>query len=192
MKQILFFFVFIFLIGCAEEHSHDNGADSLAQSDSLPLAFTHPDSVAARKDSVTLTADTVVPVDNKIHASFRFYYTTSYCGGARPTEEIIQENAMPRLLTNSKVKLKNHHTDIVYTCVIGSDGEANVDLEEGKYDVYFTKEINPALPTGYDPKCSLWQNKSLFTVKVTNDGKTREVTLHFECNPCDENMKRRP
>lgn len=191
MKQILFYSVFIFLFGCAEEQPHDNNSvDSSSHVESLTSPIAHSDSVAARKDSAA--QDTIIPVDNRIHASFRFYYTTSYCGGARPTEEIIQENAMPRLLTTSTVKLKNHHTGVVYTCKIGKDGEATIDLEEGKYDVYLTREINPALPTGYDPKCSLWQNKSLFTVKVSNDGKTREVTLHFECNPCDENMKRRP
>lgn len=190
MKRILFASVLIFFTACAEEQSHDVSADSVKQNDSVDRVITHPDSVAARKDSVI--QDTVGLMDNKFNSSFIFYYTTSYCGGARPTEEIIQQNQMPRLLTNSTLKLKNHHSGVVFTCITDKNGAAAVDLEEGKYDVYLTKEINPALPTGFDAKCSLWLNKSLYTVKVTDDGKTREVTVHFECNPCDENMKRRP
>lgn len=188
-KQISILSVFIFLISCANDSTQDTPVDSQSVWDSIqaPLKV---DSPLAKIDSSAL--DTTAPVINTFKAKFKAWYTTSYCGGAKPTEEIVQQHAALRLLTNSNLKLKNHFTGMVFTCSTNASGEAEVALEEGKYDVYLTPNINSSLNTGFDAKCNLWLDKSLFTVKVSNNGKVQDITIHFECNPCDVNMKKRP
>lgn len=198
MKKLIFLFVTSCLVGCSEESGSKPDVDSARSADSIAAVHsngTNANDSAAQLvviDSVARRSDTAAQPDNKFRAAFRFYYTTSYCGGAPPTEEIIQQNEILRLLTNSTLKFKNHHTGFVYTIRTSPDAEGTIELEEGKYDVYLTRDINPGLPTGFDPKCSQWLDKLMFTVKAVNDGKMRDIIIHFECNPCDLGMKMRP
>lgn len=147
--------------------------------------------VPSPQDTVAKVIDTVV-AEPTYKTSFRVLYTSSYCGGARPSEEMLAEYATPKLLSVSWVKFRNHHTGKEYVLQTNADGIAEAEMEEGKYDVFLTKDINPKLSTGFDPKCKLWTDQLLLTVKVSSSGKAQDVNIHFICNPCDENMKRRP
>ena len=191
MKQYLFAALFFAFTGCADDTSADRTADSAADSSKQArdtVAVTD-DSAAAKSSALQ---DTLTPQLNTIKKKFRVYFTTSYCGGAKPTDEIISHHQTQRLLTSSNLKLKEHFSGRAYTLSTNASGEGEAELEPGKYDVYLTQNINASLNTGFDAKCSLWINKSLFTVKVSDDGTTQDVTVHFECNPCDENSKKRP
>lgn len=160
--------------------------------DSLPSDMPRVDTVSVLpKDTVAKTADTI-PAEPVYKSSFKIQFTRSYCGGARPTEQILDNYRTPIPLGASTLKFRNHFTGKEYFLHTGADGVASADMEEGKYDVFFTKDIDESLPTGFDPECNLWQNELLFTVKVTSSGKMQDVTVHFVCNPCDETIKRRP
>jgi hypothetical protein len=183
MKQL---FAIVFFVACACACNEEPKA---AQTDSVSLPVAATDSV---KDTVARIAanapDTVViPVDSTHTVELTIYYTRNYCGGARPSDEMLAELATPRLLTKSTLRLKNHFSGKEYTCKTNSDGKASLTLEAGKYDVYLTKDINSALNTGFYPDCKKWQEKSLFTIKVTPDRKSFSATINFECNPCNPN-----
>lgn len=184
MKQ-----VFILALLCVWMFSCNESAGT--QTDSVRVTDTPIiDTIPSVKTDTVAKKDTVVPADPTYRATFHTYFTSTYCGGARPSQEILADKATPKALSFSWIKFKNHFTGKEYVLQTNSEGIASGEMEEGKYDVFFTKDINPALGTGFDPKCKLWTDQLLLTVKVGTGGKSQDVTLHFLCNPCDENMKR--
>lgn len=189
MKHLLYFALFFLLAGCAGESAHTDQETSDSSAKVAPAADTPAGTVS---DTAPATVTVIDTSDPRFTARLGFTFTASYCGGARPTEEIIADKNTARPLRNSTLLLKNHFNGKTYSCTTNDDGVGQVSITEGKYDVYLTTDINPGLGTGFDGKCALWRNKVMYTVKLTDDGKLRSVPIHFECNPCDENMKRRP
>lgn len=191
MKYCFYALMLIVFAGCGSpdsENKQDSTSylDSIAYADSLisiPILPTGSDTIVTPVDTV--------PAEPKVDAAFRVMYTSNSCGGARPTQEIVEQYGTPTALASSTIRFKNHHTGKEYLLKTDSKGEASADMEEGKYDVFFTKDINPNLPhTGFDPKCSLWISQQLLTVKVTADGKKQDVNVHFICNPCNDDKMR--
>jgi hypothetical protein len=191
MKYNFYVLLLVAFAGCGNPDA-DLMRDSTAIADSTALidslARIPVDSVMA--DTVAKKIDTVA-AEPTYRADFRVLYTYSYCGGARPTEEITTEHNTPKPLTLSTLKFKNHHTGKEYFLKTDAAGKTSGEMEEGKYDVFFTKDINTGIATGFDAKCSTWMNQLLLTIKVTAAGKMQDVNVHFVCNPCDEQSKMR-
>jgi hypothetical protein len=194
MQQWLLVSALAFAIGCSSDVTDNvrytdslRAADSIRKMDSALQADFDSVSGITQVDSVP--ADTT-PVEPTYPAKFRIQYTSSYCGGARPTEEIVAEKQKLRPLTSSSIKFRNHFTGKEYVVKTNTDAIGEAQMEEGKYDVFLTKDINTGLGTGFDPKCKLWQDQLLLTVKVNSSGSMQDVNIHFICNPCNENMKR--
>jgi hypothetical protein len=193
MKHLVYFTLFLLLAGCAGESAHTDHDTVVSSGKDSPAGDTVTATApATATGTTTVSVPDTVPPDPLFTARLEFTFTSAYCGGARPTEEIIADKATARPLRNSTLLLKNHFNGKTYTCTTNDDGVCQTGITEGKYDVYLTTDINPKLGTGFDGKCSLWRNKVMYTVKITDDGKSRLVPVHFECNPCDDNMKRRP
>lgn len=195
MKYLLYVALFVCFTACAT----DDADQRANENDSSNFHDPHDETGPRKADSIRLAdsikiADSISAataiVDSTFSATFRFFYTRAYCGGARPSDEIINSLNTPKLLTNSTLMLVNHFTGTQYKCVLGSDGKSAVQMTEGKYDIFLTSEVNTE--TGFDPKCSLWTKQLLQTIKVTDNGKMQDITIHFVCNPCDEKMKMRP
>ncbi len=144
-------------------------------------------------DEATMRIDSVAEDTTSAAAKYRVtltvYYTTSYCGGARPSQDIVAGHEAPRLFASSSLRLKNHHTGKEYWIKTSSGGTANYEFEEGKYDVFLTEDIRPSLNTGFDPDCAIWKQQLLVTVKIGPNSKAQDVNIHFVCNPCDDDMK---
>lgn len=198
MKQLTLVSAFFLLLGCGSgEREHTESGDSLSDriiysdADSTRVQDSIVQAEATKVISDSLVPDSVA-TEPTYRAYFAVWYTYAYCGGARPTEEMEAEHQKLQPLTSSTLKFKNHHTGKEYFLKTSPRGEAVADMEEGKYDVFFTKDINSGIETGFDPKCSAWLNQLLLTVKVTARGKMQDVNVHFVCNPCDEQMKKRP
>lgn len=150
------------------------------------------DSLVPLLSAVVANTDTT-PADPTYHAEFKVLYTAGFCGsGVQPTAEMIAEKAKPKPLTASTLKFKNHFSGKEYFIETNAEGIGAAEMEEGKYDVFLTKDINSKLPTGFDATCSRWLDQLLLTVKVTAAGKMQDVTIHFICNPCNPSLSVRP
>src|ERR1700752_4052938 len=77
-------------------------------------------------------------------------YTNSYCGGERPTNEIINKYKTSNKLSNFKIKLLNKNP---FTFITDSLGCIITKLRPGKYRIFLTEENNKKLFTNYDPTC---------------------------------------
>lgn len=185
MKQVFILALFsVWMVSCGE-------TEKPLKADTDSTAGKPVDTIVPVLSDMVAKKDTT-PVEPVYHAEFRVLFTSTYCGGARPTEEILAEKATPKPLSASTLKLRNHFTGKEYLIKTNADGVGSAELEEGKYDVFLTKDINSTLGTGFDPKCALWLDQSMLTVKVLAAGKMQDVKIHFVCNPCDESIKYRP
>ena len=185
MKQVFILALFsVWVFSCGETKQP-------AKADSDSTAGKLIDTIVPVLSDMIAKKDTT-PAEPVYHAEFRVLFTSTYCGGARPTEEILAEKATPKLLYTSTLKFRNHFTGKEYFIKTNADGIGSAEMEEGKFDVFLTKDINSGLATGFDSKCSQWLDQSLLTVKVLAGGKMQDVNIHFVCNPCDEKMKQRP
>ena len=125
----------------------------------------------------------------------KIQYTSDYCGGAAPPEELINNLRKPKPFTGKMFihqDLQRNDDGIEVTFV---EGVAKISgLVEGDYYLYKEAKVN--MDSFYrnvvvdmpmvDPNCLYaWQNTTL--AKFSVDKKTKSVsdTLNFECNPCE-------
>jgi hypothetical protein len=193
MKHLIVISALFLMFGCSSDQANDSQAriaDSMRRADdSVRNAVDFKADSTRASDSVAraqAALDSAASVEPTFPAEFRVLYIYAYCGGARPTEEMEAQHNTPQLLTSSTLKFKNHHTGKEYFLKTDAKGKISSDMEEGKYDVFFTKDINLSLATGFDPNCTLWTNQLLLTVKVTANGKMQDVNVEFVCNPCED------
>ena len=185
MKKIFTLILASALFCASGENSETVTGDSLIGEVVKDPAIDSTDIVVAVKDSVQT-------VDSAIAVELTLWFTHAYCGGARPSEEMTKEYQKLSLLSESTVILRNHYLLKEYECTTNASGIAKLRLEAGKYDIYLTRKINPNLPTGFDPECKVWREKSMGTIKVMEGRNSLSATIHFECNPCDLSVRTRP
>jgi hypothetical protein len=120
------------------------------------------------------------------HVKVFVSYTNSYCGGARPTNEILAKYNTPAKLSNFKIKLAGKKTSVVVTDTAGCFTHK---LKPGKYFIYLTEETNKNLYTNYNPSCAKML-KAQYGELIIERGKSRyEISLYFPCNPCEPRDK---
>lgn len=115
-----------------------------------------------------------------------FSYTNSYCGGARPTDEIINKYKTPNKLSNFKIKLLNKKP---ITFTTDSLGRIIAKLRPGKYRIFLTEENNKKLFTNYDPTCVKMLKPPYGELLIEPGKNNYKINLHFPCNPCQPNNK---
>ena len=113
-------------------------------------------------------------------------YTNSYCGGARPTEEILAKYNTPRKLAKFKIKLVGQKTEIVTTDSIGYFIKK---LKLGKYSIFLTEEKSTNTATNYDPGCSKMLSLMYGELQIQKKKTNYVVNLYFPCNPCQLHNK---
>jgi len=124
----------------------------------------------------------------------RLTYKEPYCGGARPTPEILEELAKPRpyagktlIFVNQKNKVDSVKTD--------NEGTFSYQVKPGKYRVYEAWRFYRKTPDGtnhsnYDKEClkKEW-SKALYEIVVDgkNIKKTELCSISVQCpwnQPC--------
>lgn len=112
-------------------------------------------------------------------------YTNRYCGGARPSEEMLAEYATPHNLTSTTIYLKRKKGGkVIYKIVADKDGKFKKCIKPGKYFLYMSKYYNKELHLNFNPKCDkAWT--SYGEVEILNHAKKLYLlNLDFGCDPC--------
>lgn len=116
-------------------------------------------------------------------------YTESYCGGARPPEELLKQYATPKPFASGTLRFKHTETGTEYTVITDEHGHYEAELPAGNY------VIHPALrqtdqggySPDYDPNCARWRELELhrFDNVKESEEKLVDFTVHFPCDPCE-------
>jgi|GEM_PF-2975982 len=188
-KRLVVFFglLIVSFNACTPDENHadeKNIVDSV--SDSAQKQITVPE------DTVALPANSDSIIEPGFAAQLVVLFTHDYCGGARPSEEIMAHYTTPTPLSNSKLQFIETTSRKEFLCATDSKGKCTVRVEPGKYDVYLTKSISQELETGFSPNCKAWFKRKMADVLISPGMTKYTVEINFVCNPCDEGINRRP
>ena len=113
-------------------------------------------------------------------------FINSYCGGARPTPEMVAEYSIPKPLTNSTICLiPTGSKSKKAICVkLDAKGEANVSLSASTYAVKMSKKFNKSLGLNYDSSCNEMLKRVWENIEIKADQNSISFSLSFNCNPC--------
>lgn len=127
--------------------------------------------------------------------SIKFSFTVPYCGGARPSQEILAEAEKPKPYANKTVIVVLLQTGKADSAKTNPEGVLKLKLKKGDYKLYepwryYKSNQNGEPMAGFDKDClkSEWE-KQTFDAEVTRKGvKVTEVNpIVRECGwrqPC--------
>lgn len=130
-----------------------------------------------------------LPIENII---VKALYNTSYCGGAKPPEEILAKHREQRILKNSEIKLIMRPSN--YELKIRTDKNGLFDLifdNNSDFEYYLTNNID-LLTVNINTNCDALLKRKFGTFKMTSPKDTISILFHLPCDPCDPYSKMRP
>jgi hypothetical protein len=111
------------------------------------------------------------------------YCTLPYCGGARPSEEIVEGKKKSILLTNTTLKLRNKTAE--YIVITNDKGIFRSGIPAGQYDVYLTEQTNKKIYNVSPETCEDCLTKPMANV-IIRKGQQASFVVHFNCGPNDK------
>ncbi|MBK5286140.1 MAG: hypothetical protein JJE25_12130 [Bacteroidia bacterium] len=116
----------------------------------------------------------------------KLIFKQSYCGGARPSEEMLAYYDSLRPLSNTTIYLSRKiGGKNIYKLV--SDGKGNFKkcARAGKYFIYMSKDYDQSVLSNFNPDCAKWMKSNFGELEIIDGGKKLyNITLHFGCDPC--------
>lgn len=201
MKKILLPALFSLLMLSCSDSANNTNADS-AKTDSVN---TQKDTVVNAdsfmpKDSVPMTDTSSKTSGNTSdnssgdHSNARssngqlingnVFFSYSYCGGAKPTEEILKQYQKLQPLYTSEIHLTTREKSITITT--DKSGVFTANIPDGTYDIYLVKV--PARIFDISSKnCATCTTKAIG--KVTFPNKMKQISFTF---PCGDSDNKRP
>ncbi|HEU4718517.1 MAG TPA: hypothetical protein VFU15_11810 [Bacteroidia bacterium] len=170
------------------------GSDTSSSSQQSPVAGTdagNTKDTAVIPDTVQVTE--IPKFDSVVDVGFTFLFTRAYCGGAAPPKEVLDKLNTPQALSLSTLILENKKTGNKIEVTTDANGKTEMNIPAGRYILRFSDKINPALPTGFNPKCETWLKMKVTEMNIVPSGHVdKTVSITFECDPCDASAKMRP
>ena len=114
-------------------------------------------------------------------------FTSSYCQGMRPSEELLDSISQLRPFRNGKLILISNDGKRKEV-QLDSQGESKVNLIKGSYQVFHSDKLkeypNDVIGVNYS-KCSTWKKTPDFIFELSKDNQIIENKLHQSCSPCE-------
>ena len=122
-------------------------------------------------------------------------HTRTYCGGAAPSEDMIDNMKKAIPFANHKFVIKKSTTDANATTILkefstDEKGNFSVSLLKGSYVVFIqekTQDYEKGMMAqfGRSENCKKWKNTADFTLNVGKKIKTVQTfNMHLTCNGC--------
>ena len=116
----------------------------------------------------------------------KLLFNQSYCGGARPTDEMVARLDSLRLLPNTTVCLaRKQGGKFIYKLTSDANGNFKRKIRAGKYFIYMSKLYDHDVLSMFNPNCAKWMKYIFGEVEIIDGGKKLyNIPLHFGCDPC--------
>lgn len=121
--------------------------------------------------------------------------TYAYCGGTKPTEEILNKLTTPRPFPNKtfyirRGKQNNIHTKVLKKITSDSAGNFSVKLPKGTYSILLEEQVNIKSANDYlgknqsisDSCFQAWWRKPYYLLKVTKNNNPLYFIFHHRCH----------
>ena len=121
---------------------------------------------------------------NNIQGTLKF--NQRYCGGARPSEELLAMFDSIRPLPNTMVYLaRKKGGKFIYKLFTDKNGNFHKRIRAGKYFVYMSKQYDHEVLFDFNSHCGKWMKHAFAEVEIINgENKTYSLLLRFGCDPC--------
>ena len=115
------------------------------------------------------------------------FFTNSYCGGIKPSAEILEALKKEHSLVNSTILFQNVN-DKSKSIKIATDDNGNFisPLEAGTYNYFMTQLYSKTMGCAFNSACDIWLKRSFGQITIL-EGKTEgyKIVFNFGCNPCE-------
>lgn len=181
MKYLLHILFFALIFACSNTEKSVSVKES-ATSEMEPAMDSTSEQVATEE----MVKDTLQYINGAA------FFNTSYCNGARPSNEILEQHRRERNLVNSTIKLKNVKTGKEIEVKTDAKGAFKIPLEsESEFEYYLTKQSDPSL--GFiNIKCDAVFERKYGTFKMSDISDSLHLLFHLTCDPCDPYSRMRP
>lgn len=117
----------------------------------------------------------------------QFVYYHPYCGGVKPTDEMLESYQKERPLSNTKLLIYYDDKKISRTST-DSAGCVNLEARRNVFFVFLDSAyLCPHLPA---PSCKEYYRTPI--ALLNNSVKNYKIALRFACNPCEPFNGKRP
>lgn len=151
------------------------------------------------KKEDSLTSEIKKEEYSKKKINIQVYYTSSYCGGAPPNEEILADMNKKRWYQNSRIRIFSNTNDLlVYSTQTNNEGIASIELPYDSYSVLLDTTCDEQMSHLYNVKCKAITDKTWKKFSISENGLNGPdpellwVVIDFPCDPCDPSIKMRP
>ena len=123
----------------------------------------------------------------KFNVSGHVIFTNSYCGGARPSDEMLESYETEYPLTNSTILLKQaEQKGKSIKITTDKKGNFQANLNPGTYDYFMTEKYSKNMGASFSSSCDVWLKRCFGQIKITEKkGKGYKLFFGFGCNPCE-------
>ncbi|MBN2891455.1 MAG: hypothetical protein JXL97_06295 [Bacteroidales bacterium] len=151
--------------------------------------------VSCSSNKTVNQAKTTNKEGNKISVTGVANYNSTYCGGARPTEEVLEKYNRLRPMKNTTIKFVNTDNSKKEKTKTDENGNFSVNLSAGNWEYYLSEDFydsnNEDVLLEIQKKCDELYNVPYGTIEIFSDT-TVNLIYHLPCNPCDPNINMRP
>ncbi len=136
----------------------------------------------------TERVDTLVQPDLTVAAEIKITWSGSYCNGAYPPDELLEEIRQPRPLNEVKVILRGSED---YSYTTNSRGRIFATILPGDYTLLLDPENDPD-KAPYNVTCEKYYDRSWGDIRIDTNRTSYKIHLEFPCDLCDQTIKMRP
>jgi len=127
--------------------------------------------------------------DSNLDASLTIFMSQNYCGGAAPSEEIIESLRKPKLMPNKDLYLVKSGSQIASAIKVRTDEKSslNINLSAGDYQLFFPEKITSKSSRPiYEKVCKQWKETPNGTFSISKEKTSQEITITKTCNGCND------
>ncbi len=151
----------------------------------------------ATKVSVDTSEDKGSNAKAKGPFTLNVIYGEQYCGGAQPTDGIIEDISRPKPFLNGKIYIAEEgpNQEVIDEKEVQLDKEANVklNLDSGRYFISLIPLTPEPMDSSLSPaemdkiKCNnQWRKVTGRSFVLGGQNPSYQIALLKECNPCEE------
>ena len=185
MKNYILITVIVFTISACT-----NPQSSTDQQNKTVDTVLKSDSTQKLNDTIKkAVVNTEIKSQEDVSGSVTF--KNHYCGGARPSDEMLDGYEKQYPLKSSTILLKSKkQKDKTIEITTDKKGNFNLQLEPGTYDYYMTESYNKEMNCSFKSDCKKWLKQCFGQIKIKEEKYSGyKILFDFECNPCEPNNR---
>jgi len=113
-------------------------------------------------------------------------FKNTYCGGAAPSQSILDQYKIEYPLTNTTILLQDTSGNgKIIKIRTNSKGMIKTKLRAGTYNYFMTEKYNKNLGFDFNSNCDEWLKRSFGQITIVAGQKNGyKILFDYGCNPC--------